>query len=368
MQVSQKVSRKMHESSKIRRSFARNLKLVVLGFVVLVLFIAPYLLLQSVTGGQVGVYVVALKNFIIASPSEIKNTDSKTNILILGKGGKGHEAPELTDTIILASISHTKNKIDLISLPRDIWVSDLSSKLNSVYSWGNQRSVQGGLSLAKSVVEEITGVPVHYGIVIDFSGLKGVVDSLGGINVNVRNSFIDERYPIAGKENDLCSGDPEFKCRYERVEFSRGMTKMDGELVLKFVRSRNSVGDEGTDFARSARQQLVIQAIMDRVLSTDIILSTKKMRILKDVSLDSIETDIQVSGAAILARRALDSRKNIKHLLLPENLLENPPKKPEYGGLYVFIPKKVDDDRSNERSWSEIQLWVKCVVESDNCS
>src|SRR5690606_11303223 len=119
--------------------------------------------------------------------------------------------------------------------------------------------------------EFVTGEPVHYAMVMDFSGFKEVIDTLGGVEVDVEHSFTDTEYPIAGRENDLCDGDPEYRCRYETIEFKQGRQYMDGETALKFVRSRHAEGDEGNDFARSACQQRVISAIREKVLTTGIL-------------------------------------------------------------------------------------------------
>src|SRR5690606_10518850 len=98
----------------------------------------------------------------------------------------------------------------------------------------------------KTQVEKIAGVPVHYAVVVDFNAFENVIDLIGGIEVNVLTPFVDSKYPIPGKENDLCGGDPEFTCRYETLVFEKGLTFMDGETALKFARSRNAEGDEGT--------------------------------------------------------------------------------------------------------------------------
>ena len=105
------------------------------------------------------------------------------------------------------------------------------------------------------------GKPVHYGLVIDTLGFKEVIDVLGGIEVDVERSFVDEKYPIAGKEDDECGGDSEYGCSYETIEFTEGGQSMDGEIALKFIRSRSSEVDEVTEVSLSKRQQKVLEAI-----------------------------------------------------------------------------------------------------------
>ena len=188
----------------------------------------------------------------------------------------------------------------------------------------------------------------------DFSGFKKIIDVLSGIEVEVERSFVDEKYPIAGRENDLCDGDPGYKCRYETIAFEKGTQHMDGETALKFVRSRNAEGDEGTDFARAERQQRILSAIKNKALSREIIFSPRKLLELKKAVEDAIETDIGSGAGAILARRSLSARDSIQSYVLPEDFLERPVYSPIYDNLYVFIPKNED--------WSEIHEWVKNIL------
>lgn len=272
--------------------------------------------------------------------------EGKVNVLVMGKGGKGHEAPDLTDTMILASVNN--GKISIVSLPRDIWVPEIRAKLNSAYYWGKEKNE--GFSLADNAVSEITGENIDYNLVIDFSSFKDIVDSMGGVEVDVQNSFIDEKYPIAGKEDDDCDGDKTYKCRYETVEFTRGRTVMDGETALKFVRSRYSDSDEGTDIAREKRQQQVINAIKDKVLSPEVYTKPKRIKALFETVASSTETDIPNEIMGSLARKIYDSRNSVKSSTIPEEMLLNPPTSKKYDSLYVFIPKAGD--------WSEVQKWV----------
>jgi len=131
-------------------------------------------------------------------------TEEKTgniNILLLGRGGGKHEAPNLTDTIIVATINPEKKMMNLVSIPRDLWSPDLQAKVNTAYSYGQDKDGQGKL-LAKTILGRITGKQIDYVLVIDFSGYVKLVDHLGGIDVNVRNTLDDYKYPIEDKEDD----------------------------------------------------------------------------------------------------------------------------------------------------------------------
>ena len=348
--------------SRLKRRFLRNIwvaRLAIFSLIILAIYLVSVFL--GIIFNKIGIskYTGIVYDFVFTPEKKIATTAGRTDILIMGKAGEGHTAPDLTDTIIFVSVSHVDSSVILLSLPRDIWIPSLRAKLNSAYYWGNQKQEKGGLILAKSSTEEIVGKPIHYGIIVDFSGFKRIIDVLGGIKVEVQTSFIDEKYPIAGRENDECDGDPDFKCRYESVKFDAGVQSMDGETALKFVRSRNAEGEEGTDLARSARQQKVIAATKDRVLKPDVFLSPKKMLTLWKVTKDSIETDMDPSAVAILARRAVENGQKISSFVLPEEFLLKPPASSLYDNLYVFLPRG--------ESWDGLHGWVDCVFEAGSC-
>jgi len=265
------------------------------------------------------------------------------NFLILGIAGGNHQGKDLTDTIMFASLNPYQKQLALVSLPRDIWLEKWRAKLNSIYHYK-------GLAETKKTVEEILGQKTDYGIIIDFEVFQKIIDTLGGITVEVERSFDDYKYPIPGKENDLCSGDPLYRCRYEHLHFEAGKQFMDGQTALKFVRSRNAQGEEGTDFARTARQQKVILAIKEKILSKEFLSSPKKaIQLFKLITLN-IQTDIPKEKYWQLLKVGLKIR-NIKTTTVNSNYLTNPPISKKYDNQWVLVPKS--------GNWSEIQEYVK---------
>ncbi|OGM05849.1 hypothetical protein A2125_02550 [Candidatus Woesebacteria bacterium GWB1_43_5] len=350
-------SKRMMFLSRAKRKILKHVWFVRIALASLVLAVVCLIVLIGVlvfNSLGFGRYTNMLGAFLFTPKDKIESMGGRTNILILGKGGKGHEAPELTDTIIFASISHKGAGITLVSLPRDIWIPQLRAKLNSAYYWGDQKAFGGGLILAKATVEEIVGEPVHYAAVVDFSGLKSVVDLLGSIEVDIENSFVDEKYPISGREGDLCDGDRELKCRYETVSFEKGLGTMDGDTALKFVRSRNAEGDEGDDMARISRQQKVLDAIEKKLFSREVYLSPGRIKGLIALFGEVVETDISDEAGAILARRVLESKNSRGSYVLGEDLLDNPPISKLYDNLYVFVPKA--------GTWEKVREWIDSLL------
>lgn len=322
---------------------------IILSVAYLVIFIVVRLFLHVTSLGE---YVEPAKNFIFGSQADVLQDNGRTNILIMGRGGEGHEAPDLTDTMILLSVSHNTSAATMISIPRDLWIDSLSAKVNSAYFYGKKNGT-GGLTSAKTIVEGVVGQPIHYAVVIDFSGFKKIIDALGGVEVDVERGFVDKEYPIAGRENDECGGDKTYTCRYETIEFKSGKQFMDGETALKYVRSRHAPGDEGTDIARAARQQRLIAAIKEKTLTTNILFNTQKIQELVKLGQGIVETDIPMDSGGVLARRAYEARDVYKNYILPEELLSVPPISAKYERQYVFIPKK---------TWTEIHMWFASVL------
>lgn len=278
-----------------------------------------------------------------------KEEKTQYNILLLGYGGGNHEGTYLTDTIMVAHIDLKKKQVVLVSVPRDIWVKvptkneDFHSKINAVYQMGlfpkNYPDVDTSLisgdnptGLIKNVVESITGLKIDGFASVDFEGFTKTIDTLGGITVNVDKSFTDYEYPIDGEEDNLCGKDEEFAkiepylhpganademksffeqnpdletfynnikdhpveafpCRYETLTFEKGQVEMDGKTALKFARSRHSLEDGG-DFNRAHRQQEVLEAVKDKVLSINFI---PKILPLLDQLEENIKTDVPLA-------------------------------------------------------------------------
>lgn len=301
----------------------------------------------------------------------LKNYQGKANMVILGVSGGEHEGADLTDTIIFLSLDLSSSSATMVSIPRDLWLASLKAKINAAYHYGEEKKKGSGPLMAKVAVEEVIGQPVYYALVIDFSGFQKLIDLVEGVDIQVEKAFSDDHYPIAGYENDFCGGDPKFACRYEQLYFDEGLQHMDGERALKYVRSRQAVGDEGTDFARSARQQQVITALKDKILKFSFWKDPKKLGEFINTANQMIQTDMNWSEKITLAKLSLNFKnKEIRHLILDagdtllnptgkrKGFLVNPPEW-EYDGLWILAPRTGNFD--------EIHKYIACQLSDPNC-
>lgn len=293
---------------------------------------------------------------VVSGDSEIKSTNGRTNILLLGIGDPNHDGPNLSDTIIVVSINMKTYDIAMISIPRDIWIPSLKEKINAAYAIGEAKQKEGGFILADASVTELLNIPIHYSARINFSGFKKAIDLVGGLDINVENTIDDYKYPIDGKENDLCDNDPEYKCRYEHLHIDKGIQHMDGELALKYVRSRHAEGREGSDFARSKRQQTTLIALKNKLMSVNTILDPKKVNNLIEIFGNSVSTNINTAESPKFIKLATKiNGTKIRSFPLDagdeaasrSGVLINPPVTDDYGGAWVLVPK--------DGTWNSIQ-------------
>ena len=275
--------------------------------------------------------------------------------------------------MILASLDEDGQDVVLVSMPRDFWATNISAKINHAYAYGQEKGGKG-LELSKETVSSILGIPVHYALRVDFSGFTKAVDLVDGLDVDVENSFTDPRYPISGKEDDLCGltlemveedgvkkevaktasgsaipileinekNDP-FICRYENLTFQKGLSHMNGETALKFVRSRYGTNGEGSDFARSARQQKVLLSFRQKVLSTETLTEPKTVINLIKTFGASIDSDINDEDVALFAKLATKiDPATIRRVVLDATREESALQVGDpssHGGQYVLVPR-----------------------------
>jgi len=189
----------------------------------------------------------------------------RVNFLIMGYGGSGHDGAYLTDSLVVISLMPQSHHTTLISVPRDLWVqnppnSGNYSKINAVYtvaSKNNADPIAGGNAVAQKI-SLITGLQVNYWMTINFTGFRDFIDAIGGIDVDVPDAFT-AKYPA----ND----DPAVNPNWITVKFTRGLQHMDGQRAIIYARARYVLDNpaEGSDFARSQRQQLIMKAALTKM-------------------------------------------------------------------------------------------------------
>ncbi|MDO8451907.1 MAG: LCP family protein [bacterium] len=334
----------MHVLTQLKRSHSWYGKRLILGFVACLIFFLLFVFLRwnRQFSEQTGLTPVSLTKILLDGATILRSEENRTNILILGIGGEGHTGSDLTDTMIVVSVSPKEPMLALLSLPRDVWSDAMKDKINSAYHYGEEKKEGGGMTLAKAVAYDVTGLRIHYGFLIDFSGFKKIIDLVDGVDIVVPEPFTDTEFPVPGKEDDLCDGDPAFACRYTPLHFDGGPQHLDGTRALEYVRSRHAEGEEGTDFARGRRQQDILIALKNKLFDPKIWLSNGRVRDLYRAFDDAIQTDMNVGELAAFGKLLLRMNEHAIRRVSIEELLLSPPL--WMYGRYVLVPETSFED------------------------
>ncbi len=211
----------------------------------------------------------------------------RTTILVMGvdkREGMETERAFRTDTMMLITIDLLGKKVGLLSIPRDLWVKipgfESKDRINTANFKGDAyRLPGGGPALAAETIAVNLGIQIDNYIRLNFTAFEFLIDEIGGIEINVPTEIDDQKYP------DCCSG-------YDPLFIPQGVQQMDGDLALKYSRTRSTYGG---DFDRAARQQQVLLAVREKVLDMKMIptLIAKAPKLYSTLS-DSYDTDMKL--------------------------------------------------------------------------
>lgn len=334
------------------------------------------------TGGSGGLFS-SLVRAIPGVSNELKGEkEDRINILLMGMRGADDPAGgSLADTIMVASIEPKANKIALISVPRDLYVQDpgrdSKSKINAVHALGEQGGKGQGIADMEKIVSEVAGIPIQYGMRIDFQGFKSLVDSLGGINIHLDTNFSEpvQFMGLAGRCDLTTFTVPSGKFETKKVErrsklgallgvkekqyplcytktpsecggnfkLDAGDLTLNGDQALCFARSR----DTTSDFERAKRQQIIIQKIEEKATSLGTLSDFTKVNGMLDALGNNVKTDLQAWEMKKLydLYRGMQSPQMTQRVLenTEEGLLYAPESTPETG--YILLPIGDNYDR-----------------------
>lgn len=238
-----------------------------------------YVVYEYFTGGSI------FGGVSLDSLSRADRLALKTNIVVMGVDERDEDAGR-SDTLFVVMLDPKSNNISLLSIPRDTMVKIPDrgwDKINHAFAFG-------GHKLTQQTVEEFLGIQINNYVVVDFKGFKGLVDAIGGIDINV--------------EKDMYYEDP-----YDNlvIDLQQGRQHLDGAKAIQYVRYRDEEGDIG----RIKRQQHFMAAIYEKITSTEIL--TKVPGLVKEL-VTMIKTDIPVTDMIKLAKAMNKTMKDEKGL------------------------------------------------------
>ena len=265
-----------------------------------------------------------------------KEGDGRVNVLLLGKGGPGHDGPDLTDTILIASVDSCQKEVGLLSIPRDLYVQrpgDGYTKINAVYPEAKEEALASGKSKKEAekvgieaiekVVEQVSGMPVHYYSMVDFQAFQRAIDTVGGVDVNVKEPLYDAS--VAWENN------------WDPLIADKGVQHFNGKKALLFSRSR--YGSARGDFDRTERQRQVMVALKEKVLSLGTFSNPVKITGLLNAFGKHVHTNLSIDDI----RKLYEIAKDVDSGKVASVGLADPPHEfvttDTIDGLSVVIPK-----------------------------
>ncbi|MFA6492674.1 MAG: LCP family protein [Patescibacteria group bacterium] len=329
-----------HQPREVKVSHGRvkkTLKFFILGIILIILGIGIWVgvsankAIKNITADSSN--KSSLFSFLGSNNTAIKGqSDGRTNILLLGMGGKSHPGGTLSDTMILTSVNYKDNEMGLMNIPRDLWVPIPGfghAKINEAHADGekNKETAGSGGQLSSKTVENVFGVPVHYYISLDFEGFKKLIDTIGGIDVYVEKDLSDPYYPADNMID------------YSPFKISTGQHHLDGALALKYARSRETT----SDFDRSRRQQQVMAAVKEKILTLNILANPKKVTEIFNILGDHVKTNMSVEEIYALwnTTKTIDMTNIISKVL--DTSADGPlTSSQDSRGYYIYPRKGID--------------------------
>jgi LCP family protein required for cell wall assembly len=254
----------------------------------------------------IGIIVFVVTNLFKVSVNpfgfgHLKGEDQgRVNIMLMGIGDPGHAGENLSDTNIVVSVDTRNHQIAITSIPRDLRVNVPGYG----YSKINNANAQGGIKTAQQVYQNTLGIPINYYVKANFSGLKEVVDAVGGVEIDNADSLSDPEYPCDNNENKSCG-----------FKLAPGHYHMNGTTALKYVRCRK--GTCGDDFGRASRQQQVMTAIREKATTGGTIANPVALGKLVSAAGKNIDTNLSINNMMRLNEltKGIDKSKTINVVL-----------------------------------------------------
>lgn len=280
----------------------------------------------------------------------------KINFLILGLDERNDalEKTTTTDTIIFVSLNLKTFKFNLISTPRDLWFYEKNVKINGLYPLALE-SNENKFDFLKSNFSTLYGQNIDHVVIINTQDLINFVNIIGGVDIYLEKGFTDDKYP---NQDYIDNPSPKIPI-YKTISFSDGWNHLDSTNITEFVRSRKSAEtaiNGGTDIGRIERQQLLIEALLVKIKTGDLVNDFTQLKNLyffwENIPKTLSDTDV-LQIALILNENLLNISLNKIEIPIGTNKTDGViyhPEKPKFTKQWVFI--------TNDEKYQSLQQFV----------
>jgi LCP family protein required for cell wall assembly len=238
----------------------------------------------------------------------------RINILLIGIDGvtNNYYRAARSDTIILLGINFADKSANMISIPRDLWLplpglgQVTADRINTAYHYAELFSVPGGgPAELGNVLSATFGLRVDRFVVVDFDAFIQGIDAIGGVDINIPKPLHDDAYPLRDGSGTIV------------IDFPAGQVHMDGATALIYARIRH----DSSDFTRMRRQQQVLFAARDKLLSPA---TLPQLPALVQVLLGAARTNLSLEDIALLGCLAPQiSSQAIQSWVMDGNMVQN---------------------------------------------
>jgi len=251
------------------------------------------------------------------------------NFLLLGSDTSNPRNAGRTDALMIISVNRTAGAVNLLSIPRDLWVyvpDWQMQRINTVYAHGeNDVEDSSGRKMLEATLRYNFGIEIDYYARVDFNGFKGIIDHLGSVEISVDCAIEDWRLISP----DL---DPTHEESWERFTLPVGVHRMDGDLALWYVRSRRT----SSDFDRGRRQQDMMRALWRRIRNLGLL--SQLADVWGQVT-EVVETDVPLQALVDMAPLALSiDTSHVASYTFRQNIEAIPWTSPNGGS--VLLPER----------------------------
>lgn len=248
-----------------------------------------------------------------AAASLLKGQSSgRVNVLVLGRDGSDHANPDVTNTVMVASIDTINHTTTLMSVPSNLWVNVPNTglmKMGAVWQSGefnflnskttgstDPKAIAAGFKTADQTVSQVLGVNINYNVVVNIQALQQMVDTVGGITVNVPTELVDPTMAWQNGNNPVLA--------------QAGTQTMNGKQAYLYVSSKETT----SDFARDQRQSQVLSALVDKMMTASTYSSPSEINSLLDTFGNNVSTDMSLSDAGKLYKVVQNVSTNVSYL------------------------------------------------------
>ncbi len=260
---------------------------------------------------------------ILQSQQLKQDINGRSNFLVLGtsEDDPGHEGANLTDSMMIVSIDQTKKDAFMFSIPRDLYVeygmacsAGYQGKINEYFLCSNEgdsaADEQDRLTKTQSFVGSIFGLDIQYGIHINQTVIKQIVDAVGGVDVDVQGS---------GGAPGVLDRNADWRCNYEcyYVKYDNGIAHLDGEhaLYLSMARGHDAptYGLARSNFDREINQQKILMAVKEKAMTTGVLTNLNTVTKLIDALGNNLRTNIKMDEIRTLMQLGGDIKSSDIH-------------------------------------------------------